>query len=49
MVRIKQRYILAELVFEQKDLTAIELVNEKFLQTILKKHVQAQFGDLGYA
>ena len=51
MVRIKQRYILCELQFDpsQKDLSQIELINDKYLQTLLKHQVQDHFGDLGYA
>ena len=55
MVRVKQRYILGELVFENQSKGAANQIDrvyampQKELQLALKQQLQVHFGEVGYA
>lgn len=49
MVRIKQRYILGEIVLAKNDIVDLVVLNQKAIQDNFKDAVKDCYGDLGTA
>ena len=49
MVRVKNRYILGEIQFDEQGLVDINTFNQKSLIDVFRMNVQDAFGDLGIA
>lgn len=49
MVRIKQRYILGELIFDEDSMTTAQLIEMKSILDAIRAGVQDAYGDMGLA
>jgi hypothetical protein len=49
MVRIKQRYILGEIVLDQNDVVDVSVLTSKAIQDAFKDAIKDCYGDLGLA